>query len=87
ADGKIEPNPAINRNMDEYNAQIALYEEKLDSYKSLASIPIKRFGKAQISSFVDNVQQYVKEANDEKLKQFLLATITEVTITEQKKLV
>ncbi len=85
ADGELAPDERINKNLSEISAQIDALEHELARLSVRINFPVKNFGDARLQDFAVAVQEYLMDADDEKVKQLMLSTVTSVKVVEGAK--
>ena len=84
ADGQVQMSQMIRRHLAIYEEKLNSIEASIDKLDKKSSLPLMRFGKNHIESFVDSCVNVLLGGNTEATKALILATVKDIKVYEDK---
>jgi len=84
ADGQVQMSQMIRRHLSIYEEKLNSIEASMDKLDKKSSLPLMRFGKNHIESFVDSCVSVLLGGNTEATKALILATVKDIKVYEDR---
>jgi DNA invertase Pin-like site-specific DNA recombinase len=84
SEGTIELDETLNELLESKNFTLTKLTQSINSIKKRAQLPLKKFGKNQITTFVKATKEVLTDTNKEGCKQLLMKVIEKVSVSETK---
>lgn len=84
ADGQVNMSKMIRRHLVLYEEKLSSIETSINKLDKKSSLPLMRFGKKHIESFVDSCVTVLLGGNTEATKALILATVKDIKVYEDK---